>query len=279
MILRAGALLLAALALSPPAAAQPAEGWNLFPTERIFSAPLADQKQPRTHVTFQAYERGDQNIPIASVGYGMDWGFAERAFVDSALQVGVDGAVFAVFNLDAPSMDLINADYFVGVTIDYRRGRWSVRVRPFHLSSHLGDEFLLYPQPREPIERINVSFEAVETLLSWESGAWRVYGGGFSVFSSTAEVMEDRAQVGIEYRSPRFGRAGARWIAGVDVQESDAANTDPDFSFKGGLELVPPGGTKGLQLLLEYYDGRAPHGQFALDEVVEYVGVGIVFVF
>lgn len=279
MTYRTGALLLTALALSLPAAAQPADGWTLFPSERVFTALLADQKQPRTHVTYQAYQRGDQDIPIGSVGYGMDWGFAARTTGGSALQIGVDGAVFAVFNLDAPSMDLINADYFVGIPIDYRRGRWSVRVRPFHLSSHLGDEFLLYPQPRDPIERINVSFEAVETLLSWEGGKWRIYGGGFSVFNSTAEIMEDRAQVGVEYRGTRFGRAGARWLAGVDVQESDAANTDPDFSFKGGIEIVPPGKTRGLQLLLEYYDGRAPHGQFALEEVVEYVGVGIVFVF
>lgn len=126
---------------------------------------------------------------------------------------------------------------------------------------------------------MNVSFEAVETLLSWESGAWRLYGGGFSVFHSTEEILEDRLQVGIEYRGSRFGRAGARWVAGLDVQESDIANTDPDFSAKGGIELLPPGTTNGLQLLLEYYDGRAPHGQFALEEQVEYWGVGIVFLF
>jgi hypothetical protein len=279
MPIRIAALLLAALALPRPAVAQPADGWTLFPTERIFTAPLADQKQPRTHVTYQAYQRGDQSIPIASVGYGMDWGFAARGTEESAIQIGVDGAVFAVFNLDAPSMDLINADYFVGIPIDYRRGQWSLRVRPFHLSSHLGDEFLLYPQPRDPVERINVSFEAVETLLSWESGSWRIYGGGFSVFHSTAEIMEDRAQVGLEYRGSPFGRAGARWIAGLDVQEADSANADPDFSFKGGIELVPPGKTRGLQLLLEYYDGRAPHGQFGIEEEVEYWGVGMVFVF
>ncbi len=280
MWIRMGGRVFAALLFcAAPATAQVPSNWRFFPSERIFAAPLADQKQPRTHVTYQAYHRGDQEIPIASVGYGMDWGFVARATEESALQVRVDGAVFAVFNLDAPSMDLINADYFVGMPIDYRRGRWSARIRPFHLSSHLGDEFLLYPQPREPVERINVSFEAVEMLLSWESQSWRIYGGGFSVFHSTAAILEDRAQVGVEYRGPRFGKAGARWIAGVDVQESDAANTDPDFSFKGGIELLPPGKTNGLQLLLEYYNGRAPHGQFALEEEVEYLGLGVVFIF
>ncbi len=280
MRIRIGGLVLAALFLcAAPAAAQAPGGWSFFPSERVFTAPLADQKQPRTHVTYQAYERDDQDIPIASVGYGMDWGFLAHATEGSALQIGVDGAVFAVFNLDAPSMDLINADYFVGIPIDYRRGRWSARARPFHVSSHLGDEFLLYPQPREPVERINVSFEAVETLLSWENGSWRIYGGGFSVFHSTEAILEDRAQAGLEYRGRRFGRTGARWIAGLDVQESDVANTDPDFSFKGGIELLPPGKTNGLQLLLEYYDGRAPHGQFALEEEVEYLGVGVVFIF
>lgn len=277
---RIGILLFVASALlAPPASSQSASSWSLFPDRHVFDGPLADQKQPRTHVTFQAYQRGDQDIPIASVGYGLDWGLAARDGAASAFRIGVDGAVFAIFNLDSPSMDLINADYFVGVPIDYRRGRWSARVKPFHLSSHLGDEFLLYPQPREPVERVNVSFEAVETLLSWESGAWRLYGGGFSVFHSTEEIMEDRLQAGIEYRGPRFGRAGARWIAGIDVQESDRANTDPDFSLKGGIEILPEGKTHGLRFLIDYYDGRAPHGQFALEEQVEYWGAGIVFVF
>lgn len=271
--------LLACILLPVAGSAQAVTGWSLFPSEHLFDPPLADQKQARTHVTFQTYDRDGEDVAVGSVGYGMDWGLAMRQTEGSGLRIGLDGAVFAIFNLDAPSMDLINADYFVGIPIDYRRGRWSMRVRPFHLSSHLGDEFLLYPQPARQVERINVSFEAVETLLSWENRGWRLYGGGFSVFDSTEEIMEKRAQFGIEYRGRRFGRASARWLAAIDIQESDSANTDPDFSFKGGIELLPPGETHGIRLLLELYDGRAPHGQFALEREVQYAGVGVVFVF
>lgn len=265
--------------LSSPAAAQPVTpSWTLFPAEPLFVTPLADQKQPRTHITWQEYERGDQDIPIASVGYGMEWELAERSLGSSTLQVGVNGSVFAIFNLDSPSTDLINADYFVGVPIDFRRGAWSARIRPFHLSSHLGDEFLLYPQPRDPVERVNVSFEAVEALLSWESGPWRLYGGGFSVFHATHALHEDRLQWGLEFRGNRSRRAGARFIAAIDAQKSDATPR-ADVSAKGGIELVPPSKGRGMQFLLEYYEGGAPHGQFAVEEEVRYLGAGIVFIF
>jgi len=57
--------------------------------------------------------------------------------------VSLFGAVFAQFNLDTPSFDLLNADYLVGPELTLRHGRWSGRVRFYHQSSHLGDEFLL----------------------------------------------------------------------------------------------------------------------------------------
>jgi hypothetical protein len=73
------------------------------------------------------------------------------------------------FNLDASSMDLINANYIIGFLISYRNGSWSVRMRLFHQSSHLGDELLLQPQnPDLKATRINLSFETIELLGAWE---------------------------------------------------------------------------------------------------------------
>jgi len=56
--------------------------------------------------------------------------------------VSLFGAVFAQFNLDTPSFDLLTP-IISSAGADSTRGRWSGRVRFYHQSSHLGDEFLL----------------------------------------------------------------------------------------------------------------------------------------
>ncbi len=83
--------------------------------------------------------------------------------------------MFALFNLDAPSSDLINADYWIGLPISYRKGPWSYVLRFYHQSSHLGDEFIL---GNPGVDRVNLSYEDMELLVSYEWERWRLYGGG-----------------------------------------------------------------------------------------------------
>src|SRR6185295_5880290 len=92
------------------------------------------------------------------------------------LQISLAGAVFAQVDLNAASYDLMNADYLIGLPITYRVDRFSTRLRLYHQSSHLGDEFLL----REglPITRENLSFESVEWLVSQDLASLRLYAGG-----------------------------------------------------------------------------------------------------
>jgi hypothetical protein len=86
---------------------------------------------------------------------------------DNGLQLSVEGALFAQFNLDSASHDLINADYTIGIPATYRHGDNSLRFRIYHQSSHLGDEFL---QSINTPEQINLSYEAIDLIYSRE---WR----------------------------------------------------------------------------------------------------------
>ena len=191
-----------------------------FPVGDLFAPPLADQKQPRFYTTWQRYRLDHGDFNIGSVGFGENFGLVRwpREREGDGWQVGISGAVFAIFNLDARSKDLLNADYIVGVPISYRSGVWSARARIFHQSSHLGDEFLLNPQPGPPVERINLSYEALEVLVSWERRGYRIYGGGVRIVASDTSLGRDRAQVGFEYRGSPMGWRTARMIAGVDLQ-------------------------------------------------------------
>lgn len=263
--------------------AQPAPGRNSvkFPVGDLFAPPLADQKQPRFHTTWQRYRSDAGSFNAASVGFGENFGLVRwpRSREGDGWQVGISGAVFALFDLDTQSNDLLNADYSFGVPLSYRSGAWSARARVFHQSSHLGDEFLLGQPMAAPIERINLSFEALELLASWEHGGYRIYGGMIRIFASDTALGRNQAEFGLEYKGNPIGWRTARLVAGLNIEAWNETGWDRDWSFKGGLQFQGPyGDARTLKVLLEYYNGRIPHGQFFTGQV-EYFGLGLAYGF
>lgn len=147
-----------------------------LPRGDVFRPLIADPKEPQTFVSSVSLDRetaGLDDINTALVGLGTNFGLYRwpGRQEDEGWQVSVFAAAFSQFNLDAPSDALINTDYLVGFPLTYKRGHFSMRLRLFHQSSHLGDELLLGPNPPT---RINLSFEAVDLLFAYEGGGWRV---------------------------------------------------------------------------------------------------------
>jgi len=192
-------------------------------------------------------------------------------------EVGVQAGVFAIFDLNALSKDLINADYFVAIPFSYRAGDFSALLRVFHQSSHLGDEFILRTNP----QRVNLSYEGVDAKLSYEFQDWlRVYGGAGYIFDTDPPDLHPWSiQYGAELASPWPGRAaGWRPIAAVDVQHREENDWSSDFSARAGIEIDGVLASRKMQLLFEYFLGRSPNGQF-FKQKIEYFGVGMHFHF
>jgi hypothetical protein len=194
------------------------------------------------------------------------------------LQLDVIGSIFAQFDLGAPSNDLINADYVLGVPLTFRRRGFSLRAKLYHQSSHLGDEYLLRTDP-DPVARENLSFESLEFLVSQELSVFRVYAGAERIFRREPDTLSDSLfHVGAELRSGRARRA--QMLAGVDVKTTKLHDWSPAVSARVGLELGRPGpeGHPGrlILLMLEVYQGPSPYGQFFQDDI-SYVGAGIHF--
>jgi hypothetical protein len=138
-----------------------------FPTGDLFWPLLADPKQPQFFISFIRFKSFNERYTMASVGFGETFGISK--FFDNregnGLQLSVEGGLFAQFNMDTPSLNLINADYIIGIPVTYRLGDNSLRLRIYHQSSHLGDEYL---QSINPPERVNLSYEAIEFIYSRE---------------------------------------------------------------------------------------------------------------
>ncbi len=256
---------------------------SAFPKDDVFRPLLADPKQPQFFASWQAtrVRTNQTSTNIGSVGFGENFGFYTRRDGCNGWQIGVLAGVFAQFNLDAPSTDLINADYVVGVPLSWRSGGWSTRVRLYHQSSHIGDEFLL---GRPGFDRVNLSFEEIEAILSFDNQWGRLYaGGGHLIHREPDSLDRNRAQWGFELRgptmpSPILGRAleglSMTPILGADFKSFEELKWIINTNVIGGIEWSMDGSTRRFRILVNYYHGFNPYGQFFAQKI-ETVGFGL----
>jgi hypothetical protein len=278
---------------SPPPAEGPAGGlgdrgrdreeteWRtgLMPGGLIFRPLIADPRWPHFSAALQRYLGDPDFRHVAAVSFGETFALYRGRLWRGWWEAGVQAGVFAIFDLDARSSDLINADYFVAGVLGYRLGGFSALGRLFHQSSHLGDEFLLR---RSRVERINLSYEGLDGKVSYEAfgDVLRLYAGAGYLFRREPETLDPWSlQYGVEFRSPWPGPgATVRPIAGADVQYREENDFSADLSVRAGVQFTGVLASRDVQLLLEYFNGRSPNGQFYRRKI-DYLGLGVHFHF
>jgi hypothetical protein len=252
---------------------------GLLPLGHLFQPLLADPRWPHFSAAYRYYLGHRDLTHVGAVSFGETIPlFRGDAVAESQWEAGIQAGVFAVFQMDAPSKDLINADYFASLFGAWRRGPVSVLGRVFHQSSHLGDEFLL----RTRLERVNLTYESVDLKLAYDlPWGFRVYGGGGYLFDQEPSRLTPWAtQGGVEFRSPWTLAGGyIRPVAAVDLQGREENNWNVDVSLRGGVQFESVRVLeRNLQVLLEYFHGNSSDGQF-YKRRVEYIGLGAHFHF
>ena len=264
-------------AVQPKVLKEPATGF-LPAGELLFKPLIADPRWPHFSASYQAYLNDKQLKDVAAVSFGETFALYRDRLGAGWWEVGIQAGVFALFDLDASSKDLINADYFVALPASYRYQDFSAMVRLFHQSSHLGDEFLLHNR----VQRVNLSYESVDLKLSYDlfDSVIRVYGGGgYIVRRDPSSLKPGSVQYGLEFRSPLPG-PNAKWhpIAAVDVKNHEENNWNADYSLRAGVQFDSVLMTRNLQVLIEYFRGHSPNGQF-YKQTIDYIGLGAHFHF
>ncbi len=251
-----------------------------FPIGELFQPIMADPKEPQfstaAHLVDSTGRLG--HFFAAVVSYGEHFGL--RRWQDAnggQWQVSIVGALFAQFNLDAASKDLINADYAIGVSGTHRRGPLSYRLRLLHQSTHLGDELLLSGQAPE---RINFSLEATDFLAAYTWRDFRIYGGGSYLLDVEPDALDRIGlQFGGEFLGSKKRILRGHLIGGVDLSAFEGDEWRINTAIKAGLEFGKPGsGNRRIRLMLEAFEGHAPFGQF-YDVNIKSFGIGVYLLF
>lgn len=251
---------------------------------RTFMPLLADLRWPHFFASYNHYERdtGTTDLGnVASVGFGETISLLKQSYTGGfRWEFGVQAGLFAFFDMESESKDLVNADYMVGPYFAARQGNFSLLARVYHQSTHLGDEYLLRSDA-DP--RVNYSFETINLLLSYDLPyGFRIYGGGGYLFDIDPPDLEPwTIQYGFEWISPQtvFGTSWIRPVVAFDAQNRENNDYAFTYSVRAGVQLEDPARfSQRLQIMLEYFDGNNPNGQF-YDNHVRYYGFGAHFYF
>jgi len=186
------------------------------------------------------------------------------------LQIELEGALWAVFDPLEYSSPLVNADYYGGVPITYAIDTWEFRLRLFHISSHLGDEFLLN---HPGYDRRNASAEYIDFFVSHDfTQEIRVYAGlGYMVGQDDEFIMEPfYSAIGAELRLLRLGfidrcdRLYGCPIYGMHFRQNGSFKHHIDATYILGYEFGKMVGLcRKLRFFMEYHDGYSLEGQFS----------------
>ena len=182
------------------------------------------------------------------------------------VQVDVEGSVFAIFNQTEISSPLINADYYVGIPVSFACKRFAHRLRIYHISSHLGDEYMNREHHKK---RLNKSFEAIDYSLSYNlTKQIRCYVGPGVIFHSDSEMRLKPLYInyGMEVK---VGKHEWKQVYGVPYLAMHFSNYQDhdwniDANFAIGYEVGKANGLgRKARLALEYHNGFCSAGQFS----------------
>ena len=186
------------------------------------------------------------------------------------LQLEIEGDVWAIFSPLHESSPLIDADYYVGFPLTYAFGNWAFRLRGYHISTHIGDEFLLdHPH----FNRRNPSIEAFDFFVTYQFlKDLRLYGGTGWVAcqDDSYRVGPFYLQCGAELRLFELGYRdycnrlyGVPFIA-MDFYYQSHFKHHINSSYAVGYEWGKVSGLRRrLRFCLQYHDGYAIEGQFS----------------
>lgn len=264
---------------SPPCSKCTIRGVWLPQSTLLFYPLIAD---PRQVMNSAALRFNDDAIGrhVGAVSFGDDFIFfrwKDAMWWHGDMDFGIQAGIFSVFDLDHPEECLVNTDFFVAAMTTYAIHRWSFRFRLWHMSSHLGDEFML---GNPHFCRCNLSDEGVDAFASFQySPALRIYGGLGYIFDRDESFPEEPFyfEAGTEIRAfggrDCFNRLYIQPFLAMHFRCWEEHNYNLDQTYALGVEWSKIQGVgRKVRLWLEYHNGYSKEGQFARERV-DYFGI------
>lgn len=265
---------------APDATSVPAR--EFLPKGHLFAPILLDPLEAQTYVSvLPAFRTDGRNYPGSIVPF--EFGFCKpffrwTKFKGRASELSLDVASYTQFEVyrddvkNTQRRQLINTDYKFSVIYNLLRNNHVWRFRFYHISSHLGDDYLF----RNAIQAYTpnaVNYELLDATYSTTVNNTRIYAGVGFVLRKPEERKLLSGHAGFYYRRPQLTRF-ARPVGGIDLKVWQQTDFRPGIKAAVGVELGKV--ANPLTFVLEGYTGFRPYSQYE-SQHVRWLGIGCYF--
>lgn len=257
-----------------------------FPQNTVLFAPLIADPRQVTNSAALRFNDSPIGKHVGAVSFGDEFPFYRWKDLwrwHGDFEVGIEAGIFAVFDLDHPEACHTNTDFFVAAMANYAINKWSWRFRLWHLSSHIGDEFLLC---NPDFDRRNLSDEGVDLFISYQlRQPIRIYSGIGYIFDRDRTFPEKPIYIefGTEIKicgdKDYFNKLYITPFLAMHFRTWEEHEWSIDQTYALGVEWGKIQGVgKKLRVFAEYHDGFSKEGQF-LKERTNYAAIRLTYGF
>lgn len=194
-------------------------------------------------------------------------------------ELGLELCVFTQFLFEKPFeyflVNLFNVEFKVGADYQFRLNEhWSFRGRIYHISAHLGDDYIFRYQIEHFIDNQRI-YEMIDGAAAWQSGPWMFYGDVGCIFHSAYPRHPLVFQLGGQWNPRMKKKEWVSWLIGADLRLEQEGYYQPCIHTGAGVVLGKPD-RHPVTVLIDYYHGYLPYSLYD-DVKIQWLGASLYF--
>lgn len=212
---------------------------------------------------------------------GFSFGFQKAFFAwpksdSKGFDLGIEGAAITQFEwTDRDTTfqrNILSTDYRIGIPFVIYFHPWTIRIRFYHLSSHMGDDYIIRNKITS-YHNNNNNYEQLDVTGSYLLKNFRFY---LCVGAVVRAVQPKKLLVfsgGLDYLVSLNAKKSAQFYAGFYADTKQDHGFTPAINVGTGVQLGKPD-RRTIKLLITYFQGPLPYSVYE-GRSVQWLGAGI----
>ena len=252
---------------------------EFLPKENIWQTqsldPLASQSFTGIATVWENDQKADYISALFSFGYQksiFSWTKAGNKWID----IGIEGSAITQFEwTNRPGYmqrNILSTDFIVGMPVVWHLKPMTFRFRFYHLSSHMGDDYMI----RNGITsyyRNNNNYEQFDVTASYLFRNLRMSIGIGTILRASTERKPLVFSLGAEYLSPLNEKESVSFFTGFFADSKQDNDYKPSINIGTGIKLGKTD-RRGLKILATYFHGPLPYSVYQ-GRPIQWLGLSV----